>query len=55
MKRKVNWTLWAWVTGAFVALMCAWGTLIYISTQHPTESVPLEEGTNNDTTQEERH
>ncbi|MFP4540175.1 MAG: hypothetical protein ACLFR7_00975 [Opitutales bacterium] len=35
--------LWFWVTGAFLFLIAAWSTLIWIATHHPTEAVEVED------------
>lgn len=44
-KERSRWRLsplWFWVTGAFVALIGAWSTLIYIAGQNPVETINVE-------------
>ncbi len=33
---------WLYVTGAFLLLIAAWSSLIFIATKHAPQSVPLE-------------
>ena len=43
--RRGSWRLWALVVLAFVILIGAWTSLILIARSHPTETVPLEDPT----------
>lgn len=41
---KTMWSLWLWVTAAFLLIIGAWFTLITISKNHQPEKVPLSHG-----------
>lgn len=34
--------MWLWVTGAFILLIGAWSTLIYVAGQNPIETIEVE-------------
>ena len=40
---RVAWSLWIPVTIAFVLLIAAWATIIFIASKNPTERIEIEE------------